>query len=344
MAGIIKEVIEGSIGEELELSSDDKLLSINGQEIMDIIDYRYYSAEEELDLEIEKADGQIWECSLEKDADEDLGLVFDAEIFDGIKICQNHCLFCFMDQLPPQHRSSLHLKDDDYRLSFLEGNFITGTNLKEKDIQRIIDLRLSPLYISIHVTDDQLRSSLIGNKRGAILPLLRVLIDNGIEIHGQIVLCPGINDGRILADTLADLEALRPGMLSVAMVPVGLTKYQLNQDLRVYTQEEAAAIVDFVTQKQKQSLAASGSNFYFLGDEFYLLAKRPIADYETYEGFPQLENGVGMARLFLHQWQGLKADLPEKVDSKEKILLITGFSAQPILQSIMEDLTAVQGL
>ena len=344
LAGQIAEVLPNSIAEELELAAGDRLLKINGKPLADLIDYRYYCAEEELELEVEKADGEIWLCEVEKDADEDLGLVFTANVFDKIRVCQNHCLFCFMDQLPPEHRSSLHLKDDDYRLSFLEGNFITGTNLKEADIQRILELRLSPLFFSIHSTDPVLRSRLIGNPNGAVLPLLERLIAGGIEIHGQIVLCPGVNDGAALAQTLADLERLRPGLLSVAIVPVGLTDYQRREGLRLFTPAEAADLLDMVEQKRQKSLHQTGSAFYFPADEFYVIAGRPFPPYETYEEFPQLENGIGMARLFLHQWQALRPCIPARLPQKRHIGLITGQSAKRIMGEVVEDLAAVENL
>lgn len=344
MAALISGVTPGSIAEELGIEAGDKLLSINDCQLEDIIDYRFGSADEQLELKIKKKDGRMEIIDLEKDADEDLGIIFCANVFDGIRRCQNHCLFCFVDQLPPQPRQSLLLKDDDYRMSFLEGNYITGTNLREEEIERIERLRISPLYISVHSTDPQLRSRLLGHRKaGRIMPLLRRLADAQVDIHTQIVLCPGINDGQELDRTIEDLASLYPRVRSCAIVPVGLTKYQKNKQLRLLTSEEAVSLIDHIAVKQEYFHKTFGTSFVFLADEIYLNAGLPFPDAGHYEDFCQLENGVGMAALFLQEWRELVSDLPQKVEPR-KLAIITGKSGEQVFKHVMDDLERVQGL
>lgn len=344
LAGLIAGVTPGSIAEELGIEAGDKLLSINDCQLEDIIDYRFCSADEQLELEIEKADGRMEIIDLEKDADEDLGIIFCANVFDGIRHCQNHCLFCFVDQLPPRPRTSLLLKDDDYRMSFLEGNYITGTNLQEEEIERIERLRISPLYISVHSTDPELRSRLLGHRQaGRIMPLLRRLSKAKIDIHTQIVLCPGINDGQELDRTIEDLASLYPQVCSCAIVPVGLTKYQKHKELRLLNSREAASLINHISRKQEYFRKIFGTSFVFLADEIYLNAGLPFPEAEHYEDFCQLENGVGMAALFLQEWRDLAIDIPEKVEPC-KLAIISGKSGEQVLKHIMGDLERVQGL
>lgn len=344
MAGLISGVVEGSIGEELGIEAGDKLLSINDCQVEDIIDYRFWSADEELELKVEKFDGRVEIIDLEKDSDEDLGIIFSANVFDGIRHCQNHCLFCFVDQLPPHPRKTLLLKDDDYRMSFLEGNYITGTNLSPKEIERIERLRISPLYISVHATNPELRSRLLGHPQaGQIMPLLRRLSEAKIDIHTQIVLCPGLNDGKELERTIEDLVSLYPQVCSCAIVPVGLTKYQKNKELRLLSPKEAGALIDYIGKKQEYFRKTLGTSFVFFADEIYLNAGLSFPDAEHYEDFCQLENGVGMAALFLQDWRGLVCDLPPKVAPRE-FAIITGKSGEQVLKHIMSDLERVEGL
>jgi len=344
LAGLISGVTPGSIAEELGIEAGDKLLSINDCQLEDIIDYRFWSADEQLELKIKKNDGRMEIIDLEKDADEDLGIIFFANVFDGIRHCQNHCLFCFVDQLPPQPRQSLLLKDDDYRMSFLEGNYITGTNLREEDIERIERLRISPLYISVHSTDQELRRRLLGcRKAGQIMPLLTRLADAQIDIHTQIVLCPGINDSEELDRTIEDLASLYPQVRSCAIVPVGLTKYQKNKELRLLTSKEAKSLTRHIGRKQDHFRKIFGTSFVFLADEIYLNADLPFPDAGHYEDFCQMENGVGMASLFLEEWRQLTSDLPQKVKPR-KLAIITGKSGEQVLKYIMDDLERVQGL
>ena len=342
MAGVISAIVSGSIAEELELVKGDVLQKINGQDVFDLIDYNFLSGNEKLELEVLKKNGETWFFDLEKDEDEDIGIIFSANVFDGIRGCANNCLFCFVSQLPDACRDSLKLKDDDYRMSFLEGNFITGTNLTEADFQRISDLRLSPLYISVHAVDPEVRRRLLRNKRaGEIITVLRQLKENNVSFHGQVVLCPGINDGEVLEDTLQTLAALRPNLLSLAIVPVGLSSFQKNPEMRLYEKEQAQAVLRQV-QKWQQSLG--DDNFIFLADEFYLLCGQHFPDYEHYQDFAQLENGVGMARLFLWEWEQAKQDLPKELTVPRRLLMITGISGEQVLRSMVCDLQQVVNL
>ncbi|MGI5892236.1 MAG: DUF512 domain-containing protein [Bacillota bacterium] len=345
MYGQISDIIPGSIAEELGIVSGEKLVGINGHAILDIIDYGYYCNDEELLLEVKDLCGETYFCQVEKEAEEDLGLCFASNLFDGMRSCCNKCLFCFMEQLPPHARKSLLVKDDDYRMSFLQGNYITGTNLLPKDIERIEKLKLSPLYFSIHCSDLQMRRQLLGNQKADdIIPLLKRLCHKDIVIHGQIVLCPGLNDGQVLEKTLADLEGLGSNLQSVALVPVGLTKYQKNDCLRLYTKEEAQHLISFINKQQASYRKKRGSSFVFLADEFYIMADELFPDYEHYEEFPQLENGVGMCRILLDDWQRVKKDLPAQIAPKKEFLFITGKSAEKLIRSIADDLSFVDGL
>ena len=284
------------MAEEIGLEPGDVLLSINGQPVRDLIDYNYHSEDEFLELEVKRRDGEIWNCEVEKYADEELGLMFEANVFDRVRTCRNHCIFCFVDQLQPHPRSSLKIKDDDYRMSFMEGSFITCTNLTEEDYRRIGELKLSPLYISVHTVDPVLRGRLLGRRKPTeILLTLQRLISMGVKIHAQIVLCPDINDGAALAQTIDSLYALHPGVQTLAVVPVGLTKYQKNPDLRLFTPEEAAALIDDIEARQRRYIKECGQAFVYAADELYVKAGRSFPPLELYGELPQIENGVGMA-------------------------------------------------
>ncbi|NLF80809.1 MAG: DUF512 domain-containing protein [Clostridia bacterium] len=350
MGGKIAAVIEGSIAEEIGIVPGDALLAINDNEICDLIDYNYFADEEYLELTIEKPDGEIWLCEVEKYPEEELGLVFDSAVFDGIRHCANHCLFCFVDQLPPQSRPTLKIKDDDYRMSFLEGNFITCTNLSEEDYQRIGELHLSPLYVSVHTVDPLLRQTLLGLKKPAeILLTLQRLIALGCRIHTQIVLCPGINDGDKLRESLDSLAGLAlprggnreaspaGGLLSIAVVPVGLTCFQRHPELRPLSVDEAAALLDEIEARQRQYLASLGSRLVFAADELYLQAGRPFPAAEEYEDYPQLENGVGLAAQFLDRWQQIRGSVPPR-PAPCTAAIISGVSGAAVLRPVVEEI------
>lgn len=286
----------GSIAEELELEPGDVLLSVNGHSVRDLVDAEVLLAGEELVLEVRKQGGEIWELELDKDAGAPMGLHFP---HPEPAQCGNNCLFCFVHQLPKGMRRSLYVKDEDYRFSYLYGSYVTLSNIGEEEIRRIIDQRLSPLYVSVHSTDDQLRAHLLGRSAPPILELLRRLTEGGITIHTQVVLCPGINDGSRLESTVRDLHALAPAVASLAVVPVGLTGHrQRLPELRPPTPQEAAETIDLLHTLQDSFLAAGEERFVFAADELYLKADRPFPALETYEDLPQLENGVGMIPLF----------------------------------------------
>jgi putative radical SAM enzyme (TIGR03279 family) len=288
-----------SIAEELELEPGDRILAVNGRPVRDLVDMEIFGAEEQMLLEIEKASGELWDLEIEKDAGEPLGMHFP---HPEPTQCGNNCLFCFVHQLPRGMRGTLYVKDEDYRFSFLYGAYVTLTNIGEEDIARITEQRLSPLYVSVHATDHQLRQRLLGRSAPSILELLRRLTAAGICIHTQVVLCPGINDGVDLERTVEDLYALFPMVQSLAVVPVGLTGYrQRLPDLRTPTREEAQETLDLIHRYQERFLGKGGSRFVFAADELYLKAGAPFPPLEEYEELAQIENGVGMVSQFRAQ-------------------------------------------
>lgn len=342
--GTISGVAAGSIAAELGLAPGDALVAVNGAPVKDIIDLSFALADEYVELLVARAGGGEELFAVEKDYDEDLGLQFESAVFDKVRPCANACVFCFVDQMPPGLRDSLYIKDDDYRLSFLYGNFITLTNLGSRDLARIRRLHLSPLYVSVHATDGDVRKAMLGNPRaGGIMKQLRDLTDSGIDLHTQVVLCPGLNDGAVLERTVADLYALAPAVLSLAVVPVGLTRHRAGRaPLRGFTPAEADAVIDAIAAWQERCRAETGSTFVYLADEFYLAAGRPIPDYEHYDEFPQLENGVGIVRSFLREWAdtaipGTGHAAPLRLD------VVCGVSAAAILAPLLAGL-ALPGL
>lgn len=345
MPAKIINIIRNSIAEEVGVQVGDLLLSINGNIINDIIDYQYYSQDDVVVIEIEKPNQEIWEIEIEKDYDEDLGLVLDGVIFDKMKVCKNRCLFCFVDQLPKNMRNTLYVKDDDYRYSFLYGNFITLTNLKEHDWDKIISMRLSPLYVSVHCMDPDLRVKMLMNpKAKSIKEDLARLKDAGIEVHTQIVLCPGINDGQVLIDTINSLAEYYPSVMSVGIVPVGLTGHRegLTQ-LRAFTKDEAIELIQMTNDMQQRFRTEFGLGFVYLADEFFIKAgiNFPIAEY--YDDYVQIENGIGLARILIDEFASIKDDLPTATKEKE-VFLVTGVSAVTILQPIVDTLNNIKGL
>ncbi|OPZ73285.1 MAG: hypothetical protein BWY80_00966 [Firmicutes bacterium ADurb.Bin456] len=342
---VVVRVKPGGIAEEMGIVRGDRLVAINGTPVHDLIDYRFWAADEDISLELNKVNGEKWVLDLEKDYDEDLGLEFEGAGFGPTIPCSNHCLFCFVDQMPPGMRKSLYVKDDDYRLSFWSGNFITLTNVTEQELQRIISMRLSPLYISVHSTNPGLRRRMLGNSRaGLIMEQLRELAAAGIELHAQVVACPGLNDGQELTRTVEDLAGLWPGVQSLAVVPVGLTRFrQSRYPLRGYTPEEARKLVHWIRTRQEEYLRTRGNPFIFAADEFYLLSGVEIPQLESYAGFPQLENGVGLTRLFLEEWEKARSRLLGK-RIKGKITLVTGVLGEQLLGPVAAALNKVEGL
>lgn len=296
---IIEQIIPGSIAEELALAPGDRLISINGQEIADVFDYHYLTNEEYLTVLIGKADGEEWELEIEKEYEEDLGIVFASGLMDEYRCCQNRCIFCFIDQMPKGMRKTLYFKDDDSRLSFLQGNYVTLTNLKEADLQRIIRYKLGPINISVHTTNPALRCKMLNNRfAGEALDKIRRFYEAGIPMNGQIVLCKGINDGSELDRTIEALAGYLPRMESLSVVPVGLSRYRQGlYPLSPFTREDAKEVLAQIHHWQKICYEKSGLHFVHASDEWYLLAGEALPEEARYDGYLQLENGVGMLRL-----------------------------------------------
>jgi putative radical SAM enzyme (TIGR03279 family) len=335
-----------SIAEEIGVEPGDRIISVNQRPVNDIIDYRFLSADENILIRLEKPDGEKWELEIEKDFDEDIGVDFGPEGLGRTKRCGNKCIFCFVEQMPPAMRESLYVKDDDYRLSFLQGNFITLTNTGDGDLQRIISQRLSPLYVSVHTTHPDLRMKMMGNPgAGKILDIIRQLTLAGIEIHAQAVLCPGVNDGEELRKTVHDLTALWPGVRSLALVPVGITRYRKGlYPLHAYNKEQALEIIRMVEGWQNACVKAYGCPLVYAGDEFYLLSGLPVPQREKYADFPQIENGVGLVRLFQDSFSELERQLPVKLAAPLHVTLVTGKLAESILRPMVGRLNGIGNL
>ncbi len=296
---IINEIEEGSIAEELEIEAGDVLLAINDKEIEDIFDYQYLIEDEYLEILIEKKNGEEWLLEVEKDQDEDLGLLFGESLMDNYRNCHNKCVFCFIDQNPKGMRETIYFKDDDTRLSFLQGNYVSLTNLKEKDIKRIIEYKLAPINISVHTTNPELRCKMLNNRfAGNVLRYIDMLYEAGIPMNAQIVLCKGLNDDKELERTLNDLIKYAPILESVTIVPVGLTKHREGLcQLESFNKQDAINLIELVNKYQSIALDKFGTHFVHASDEWYINADIPIPSEETYDGYGQLENGVGMVRL-----------------------------------------------
>ncbi|WP_163194056.1 DUF512 domain-containing protein [Clostridium thermarum] len=334
MSAKISNIHPGGIAEELELEVGDVILSINGNEIKDIIDYRFLMAEEYIELEVQKLNGEIWTYEVEKEYDENLGVDFEKSIMDEAKRCSNKCIFCFIDQLPPGMRETLYFKDDDSRLAFLQGNFVTLTNMKDSDIDRIIKYRISPINISVHTTDPELRKKMLNNRfAGNIYERLQKLASANITMNTQIVSVPGINNGPELIKTIEDLYKLHPAIQNVAVVPVGSTKYREGlYNITLYNSDSARKEIHSVRKLQKKYIKEIGAPFVRLSDEFYVLAGEEIPDSDFYEGFEQLEDGVGMIR-FLRD--SIEQTLPYLKDEAEgEYTLVTGVLAYEEIKSI----------
>lgn len=295
----VTQVLEHSIAEELEIEPGDVLLAINDTEIEDIFDYQYLMEDEYVEILIKKKNGDEWLLEVDKDPDEDLGLIFENGLMSEYRSCRNKCIFCFIDQMPGGMRETLYFKDDDSRLSFLQGNYVTLTNMSDRDIERIIRYHLGPINISVHTTNPDLRCKMLNNRfAGEALKKIQTLYEGGIELNGQIVLCKGVNDGEELKRSLRDLTAFLPLMKSVSVVPAGLTKYREGlYPLELFSKEEACQVIDYIESVQKQCYQKWGIHFVHASDEWYILAEREFPEEERYDGYLQLENGVGMMRL-----------------------------------------------
>ena len=340
----ITDVERGSLAERARILAGDTLVSINGNEICDVLDYRFYLTEREVKLLLLREDNEL-SVTIKKGEYDDIGLDFETPLMDKKQTCRNGCIFCFIDQNPEGLRESLYFKDDDSRLSFIHGNYITLTNMTDRDIERIVKMRFSPIYISVHTTNPELRVKMMKNKRsGEVLRYLRILKDAGISMCAQIVLCRGINDGAELERSLRDLSEYAPELTSVAVVPAGLTKFRDRLfPLTDFTPEEAGAVIDTVDRFGEEFREKLGTRLVFAADEFYLKARRSIPETDYYEDYPQLENGVGMIRSFSDEFMMCVEDLADEAlsDSPRAVSLATGVAAYPTVKALADKLMAI---
>lgn len=334
---VIAIVQDGSIAQELELVPGDILLTVNGQPVEDIFDYRYLMNEEFVVLEVEKANGEIWELEVEKEYEEDLGITFEKDLMDDYRSCSNHCIFCFIDQMPPGMRDTLYFKDDDSRLSFIQGNYVTLTNMSDHDIDRIIRYHLEPINISIQTMNPELRCKMLYNRfAGDALKKLQKLYDAGITMNGQIVLCKGVNDGKELDDSIRKMSAYAPVLQSVSVVPVGLTKFREGlYPMEQFQKEDALEVLDIIHSWQKKMMDQYGIHFIHASDEWYILAGKDLPLEESYDGYLQLENGVGMLRLLGEEVKEAVAGRTGD-DRRIKAVSATGALAAPFIKKYME--------
>ncbi|MHC5776629.1 TIGR03279 family radical SAM protein [Nostoc sp.] len=347
----ITKVLPDSIAAEIGFESGDAIVAINGTRPRDLIDYQFLCADEVLELEVLDATGKTHSLEIEKDYDQDLGLEFETALFDGLIQCNNRCPFCFIDQQPPGKRTSLYLKDDDYRLSFLYGSYLTLTNLPEREWQRIEQMRLSPLYVSVHATEPEVRIRLLKNPRaGQILQQIKWFQERRLQIHAQVVVCPGINDGKHLEQTLKDLASFHtsevPTVASVAVVPVGLTRFRPQEDeLTPVTREKAQEVISQVRSLSQQFRQQFDSSVVWLADEWFLIAGEELPSESEYEEYPQIDNGVGSIQLFIKQFATVAAELlPPKVYPQRRLTWVVGNAVEKAFQPILKRLNFVEGL
>ena len=352
---LIKEIIPHSIAEELEIMPGDRVLAINGQKIEDIFDYQFLTEDTYVEVLIENEQGEQWIAEVDKEEDEDLGIIFDNGLMDEYRSCHNKCIFCFIDQMPQGMRDTLYFKDDDSRLSFLQGNYVTLTNMSEHDIDRIIQYHLSPINISFQTMNPHLRCKMLNNRfAGEALKKVDRLYEAGISMNGQIVLCKGVNDGEELSFSIRELMKYLPHLQSVSVVPVGLTKFREGlYPLEPFTEDDAVKVLDLICDFQEQIYKEHGIHFVHASDEWYIMAGRELPREESYDGYLQLENGVGMLRLMLSEFEeGLQRLQTEKQRISERltthprrISLVTGMLAAPYIekmaQRLMEELSCL---
>ncbi|MTK08725.1 MAG: DUF512 domain-containing protein [Hungatella sp.] len=329
---VIKAVDTGSIAEELELEPGDEVLSIDGHELEDIFDYEYYVNSESILMTVRKKNGEEWELEIENQY-EDLGLTFENGLMSEYRTCRNNCIFCFIDQMPPGMRDTLYFKDDDSRLSFLQGNYVTLTNMSEHDIARIIEFKLAPINISVHTTNPELRCRMLHNRfAGEALSKIDRLYEAGVSMNGQIVLCKGVNDKEELERTISDLSKYLPHMESVSIVPVGVSKFRDGlYPLSPIEKEDAVSVLEIVERWQKKLYKEYGSHFIHASDEFYILAEKPMPEEKRYDGYIQLENGVGMLRLLETEVKDALKEEAE-VNTAEELSIATGTLAAPFIE------------
>lgn len=342
LGNMIIKVEKGSIAEELGIEAGDRLVAVNGQPVKDVFDYRYLINEEYLELTIQTVQGEQCIAEIEKEYDEDIGIVFENGLMDEAKSCRNKCIFCFIDQLPKGMRKSLYFKDDDSRLSFLQGNYVTLTNMSEEDISHILFYHLSPINISVHTTDLELRKKMLNNKNAdKLLSIMERLAQAGIEMNLQVVLCKGINDGTALDKTIADCSSFFPHAKSMSVVPIGLTKHRKNlYPLEPFQKEDALQVVTQIENWQKKLKKEIHTAFVFASDEFYLKARKELPPYEAYEDFTQYENGVGMLAFLKREFEEAMKKLTGNEKAEGIISIATGKAAFPFIcelaQKVME--------
>lgn len=339
---LIKKILPGSIAEEFELAPGDRLISINGHEIEDIFDYQFYAEDTYIEILIEKPDGDQWILEVDKEEDEDLGIEFDNGLMDEYRSCHNKCIFCFIDQMPKGMRDTLYFKDDDSRLSFLQGNYVTLTNMSDHDLDRIIQYHLSPINISFQTMNPELRCKMLNNRfAGEALKKVDRLNEAGIEMNGQIVLCKGVNDGEELAFSIREMMRYIPNLQSVSVVPVGLSKYRDGLfPLEPFTREDAREVLSTIHHYQNESYQKYGNHFIHASDEWYILAGEELPQEENYDGYLQLENGVGMMRLLLNEFEEAMKELQEKISADDldfvprEISMATARLAYPFIRDM----------
>ncbi len=338
---IINRVLEGSIAEELDIEAGDILLSIDNTEIEDIFDYQFLIQDTYIEVLIQKPDGEQWLLEVDKEFDEDLGIEFENGLMDEYRHCHNKCIFCFIDQMPKGMRETLYFKDDDSRLSFLQGNYVTLTNMSDHDIERITRYHLSPINISFQTMNPELRCKMLNNRfAGEALKKVDILYDAGIIMNGQIVLCKGVNDGEELDFSIRELTKYLPNLESVSVVPVGLSKYREGlYPLESFTKEDAKQVLDMIEGWQKKLYAEYGTHFVHASDEWYILAEREIPEEERYDGYLQLENGVGMVRLMLEEFEERLNELKRErklpdASVAEELSMVTGVLAYPYIEKM----------
>jgi putative radical SAM enzyme (TIGR03279 family) len=365
--GVVESVDPGSPAERVGIRTGDVITAVNGHRLRDVVDYQFHSAGALVTLEVLTDAGEHRALEILKDERQSIGIMFTQPTFAPIRECNNHCPFCFIDQLPGEMRSSLYIRDDDYRYSFLFGNFVTLTNLNESDWSRLAEQRLSPLYVSVHATEPRLRRVLLGNNRAPdILVQLKRLFDCGINVHTQVVVCPSLNDGDALTQTVGDLSALYPNVLSIGIVPVGLTRTPeeilsgpgascsrilpsaRDLNLRTMGGSEAAAIIKQVRRWQRASRVQHGPSLVYASDEIYILAGKRVPAASTYDDYPQYENGIGMVRDLLDDWsrtrRRLMAQAPFQSAAVESASLVCGEMIAPILEPLVEEWSAISGI
>jgi putative radical SAM enzyme (TIGR03279 family) len=336
---IIVKIEKNSIAEELGIEPGDILMSINGKPVLDVFDYRYLIQDEYIEVGIKTKQGEECTAEIEKDYDEDLGIIFESGLMDDAKSCRNKCIFCFIDQLPKGMRKTLYFKDDDSRLSFLQGNYVTLTNMKNEDLERIVFYHLSPINVSVHTTDMELRKKMLNNRfADQLMEKLDMLAKAGIEMNFQIVLCRGINDGKVLEKSISDLSRYYPHGQSLSVVPIGLTRYRSGlYPMIPFDKESSRDVIKLITKWQKKLKKEIGSSFVFIADEFYLNAQMKFPKCEEYEDFPQIENGVGMISLMENEFNEYLSGIKSK-NIKRRVSLATGTAAYEFIKKLSKRL------